>query len=96
MRKGGEIMKKLYPIIMSVMVMAGPTLANAQTAPTGVTEDTITNTAVDRSFDWRWLLPILAIPIVYALVKNNNNPDSGTNLTGTKGGQSEEEENNTL
>jgi hypothetical protein len=59
---------------------------------TGVTDNT--GTTKDNGFNPMWLLPLLAIPVIYYLYKssNDNSRDTGYDrgsIAGAKGGKSE-------
>lgn len=65
----------------------------------GTTNDTQTGTTTEDTggFDWRWLLPLLAIPVVL-LFLNDKREDETTRyydrpMAGAKGGRSKRERN---
>ncbi len=57
---------------------------------TGATTGQTGGTTTGSSFDWRWLLPILALPVLYIAYKamtNNDRERSNPQLAGEKGGE---------
>lgn len=58
--------------------------------------NTVQDSASDNEgFNWWWLLPLIAIPIIYLLTRRSNDRDTyhdrGSSLSGAKGGRSERE-----
>jgi hypothetical protein len=52
----------------------------------GDTNGQIGGTADDnQGFDWRWLLPLLAIPVLFLLFRKNDDRDEGIDRSGIQG-----------
>ncbi len=82
----------INPKVKSVLVAASmaislamPMAALAQDVPA----TTVTPTAVNqlRIFDWRWLLPLLLIPLLFMFRRNDRERDYPQTGAGTKGGR---------
>jgi hypothetical protein len=58
---------------------------------TGTTGGTTTQANDNQGFDWRWLLPLLAVPLVFLLFRRGDDDSRREyrrgDLAGTKGGE---------
>lgn len=101
-------MKTLLLTLLFVMTVAfSPAVVSAQnmqdgttnfetgTGTTGTTDDTNTG------FDWRWLLPLLAVPLLYFAFRRNDDEQRNEeyrdqrSILGTKGGRSNRTQDDT-
>jgi hypothetical protein len=95
----------LTPALSSAQGTAGPgeTYMNndATTGTGGTTGTTTTDTTTDNGFNPLWLLPLLAIPVIYFIYKASNDDarerryDTREPLAGAKGGRSERRDSDT-
>jgi hypothetical protein len=49
-------------------------------------------TQTDPGVNWLWLLPLLAIPLILMAMRPRNDRERTTTFSGTKGGRSEDDE----
>jgi hypothetical protein len=92
----GLLISGLLSIPMAVSAQGGETLNQAPQSTTGNgttgTTGTTTQNNDDSGFDARWLLPLLAIPILYLLTRKRDNReerrDTNQYAAGAKGGRS--------
>lgn len=80
------------PVAVSAQQTAPNDTYNEAPAP-GNTGGTGTTTNEDRGgFDWRWLLPLLAVPLLFLFKKDNRNEERQSHrsqqFAGSKGGES--------
>jgi hypothetical protein len=70
-------------VLVSFLVL--PMAAFAQDVPAS----TVTPSAINQAqnFDWRWLLPLLLIPLLFMFRRSDNNRDYPQTGAGTKGGR---------
>ena len=85
-------------LVLSILALPGITYAqnsmqfeNGNGPGPGITQD-----SSDSRFDWRWLLPLAAVPLLFLLFRNNEDTDDGyrerttTTIAGRKGGRSDQ------
>jgi hypothetical protein len=84
-------------LVISLLFSPNTTYAQNMDTPqynigAGTTQNTVDNS--DNGFDWRWLLPLAAIPILFLLFRGDDSRDTEyreeTRLAGRKGGRSDQ------
>lgn len=80
-------------ILFLGLLIGNPGTSFAQNADTNSSARNLNpgSTNTDGGFDWRWLLPLLAIPVLYFVFrdKNLNDYPKEERIAGYKGGRSE-------